>query len=154
MHYFQAFISVLIAQAAGILGALFTTTGVGSWYQGLVKPSWNPPNWIFGPVWTTLYTLMGIAAFLVWKTPASPMRTQALYLYAAQLILNTIWSFAFFGLESPNMGVYIIFPLLILIVLATMRFFALSKIAGGLMIPYILWVSFAAWLNVTIMRLN
>lgn len=154
MQYFQAFISILVAQAAGILGALFTTTGVGSWYQGLVKPSWNPPNWIFGPVWTTLYTLMGIAAFLVWKTPASLIRTQALYLYAAQLILNIIWSFAFFGLESPNMGVYIILPLLILIVLTTMRFFALSKVAGGLMIPYILWVSFAAWLNVTIMRLN
>ena len=147
-------LSILLAQCAGFLGAIFTTTKIGSWYMTLMKPSWNPPGWIFGPVWTTLYTLMGIASYLVWKTPDGPIRTQALVLYGVQLALNALWSFAFFGMESPKLGLVVIVPLLILIILTTFRFFVLSKTAGWLMVPYILWVSFATFLNFTIFRLN
>jgi tryptophan-rich sensory protein len=154
MNYLQPVIAVLIAQCAGFLGAIFTTTKIGSWYMTLVKPTWNPPGWIFGPVWTTLYALMGIASYLVWKTPVGSLRTQALVLYGIQLALNALWSFAFFGMESPKLGLGVIVVLLVFIILTTARFSMLSKTAGYLMLPYILWVSFATVLNFTIVRLN
>jgi translocator protein len=154
MKYLHIALSILLAQSAGLLGAFFTTTGAGSWYQTIVKPSWNPPNWIFGPVWTTLYTLMGIAAYLVWRTPPGPMRTQALVLYGVQLFLNALWSFAFFGAESPKLGLVVITSLLVMIVLTAKKFYVLSHPAGYLMIPYILWVAFATVLNFILIYLN
>jgi benzodiazapine receptor len=154
MNYIHLIVSIVLAQAAGLLGALFTSTGAGTWYQTIVKPSWNPPSWIFGPVWTTLYVLMGIASYLVWKTPPGTLRTQALILYGIQLALNALWSFVFFGAESPKWGVVVIVLLLLAILATTARFFTISKTAGYLMIPYILWVTFASVLNLTIWRLN
>jgi len=154
MSLLPPILSILIAQAAGLLGALFTSTGSGTWYQSIVKPSWNPPGWIFGPVWTTLYTFMGIASYLVWKSPAGTLRTQALVLYGIQLALNALWSFIFFGAESPKWAVVVIVLMLTSILATTVRFFEISKTAGYLMLPYILWVSFATILNITIARLN
>lgn len=147
-------LSIAIAQAAGLLGSVVTFTGDGSWYMALNLPSWNPPGWIFGPVWTTLYTLMGISAFLVWKEPKTKERHTALWLYGIHLILNTLWSIIFFGLQNPAFAFFEILVLWSFIILLVQRFWKLNKTASLLLTPYLAWVSFAAVLNLTIWQLN
>ena len=146
-------ISILLPQVTGALGALVTISSVGSWYQTINKPSFTPPSWVFGPAWTTLYILMGIALFLIWKSN-HPLKKQALWLFGIQLFLNGIWSPAFFGLESPILGLVIIVPLWIMIVVCIKVFFQINKTASYLMVPYLLWVSFATALNGSIWYLN
>ena len=146
-------ISILLPQVTGALGALVTISSVGSWYQTINKPSFTPPSWVFGPAWTTLYILMGIALFLIWKSN-HPLKKQALWLFGIQLFLNGIWSPAFFGLESPILGLVIIVPLWIMIVVCIKVFFQVNKTASYLMVPYLLWVSFATALNASIWYLN
>ena len=146
-------ISILLPQVTGALGALVTISSVGSWYQTINKPSFTPPSWVFGPAWTTLYFLMGIALFLIWKSN-HPLKKQALWLFGIQLFLNGIWSPAFFGLESPILGLVIIVPLWIMIVVCIKVFFQINKTASYLMVPYLLWVSFATALNGSIWYLN
>ena len=146
-------ISILLPQVTGALGALVTISSVGSWYQTINKPSFTPPSWVFGPAWTTLYLLMGIALFLIWKSN-HPLKKQALWLFGIQLFLNGIWSPAFFGLESPILGLVIIVPLWIMIVVCIKVFFQVNKTASYLMVPYLLWVSFATALNASIWYLN
>lgn len=124
------------------------------WYNTLNKPSWNPPNWVFGPVWTTLYTMMGIAAWLVWKKFGFQKAKPALIAFLIQLILNGIWSQLFFGLKAPGWAFLEIFFLLAAILLTTVLFSKKVKAAAWLMVPYILWVSFAAFLNGTIWWIN
>lgn len=124
------------------------------WYNSLNKPSWNPPGWVFGPVWTTLYTLMGIAAWLVWKKFGFQKAKPALIAFIIQLILNGIWSQLFFGLKSPGWAIVEIFFLLAAILLTTALFSKKVKTAAWLMVPYILWVGFAAVLNGTIWWIN
>lgn len=124
------------------------------WYNSLNKPSWNPPSWVFGPVWTTLYTLMGIAAWLVWKKFGFQEAKPALTAFIAQLFLNGVWSQLFFGIQSPGWAFVEIFFLLAAILLTTYYFSKKVKLAAWLMVPYIFWVSFAAILNGTIWWIN
>ena len=147
-------LSILVAHAAGIIGSVATSSSLSTWYQTLALPSWNPPNWLFGPVWLTLYTLMGIAAYMIWLEKKSSKRDEALVLYGSQLVLNTIWSLLFFGAQNPGLAFGEIIILLGLIILTTRSFFRLNRTAGWLMVPYIAWVSFATILNGTIWYLN
>jgi benzodiazapine receptor len=148
-------VSILICQSAGLIGTVFTSASIPTWYVTLNKPFFTPPNWLFGPVWLTLYTLMGVAAFLVWQHGfQDPQVKRAVNIFGVQLILNALWSGAFFGLQSPLMGLIVIIVLWIAILATILRFFAISKTAGLLLIPYILWVSLAAALNGAIVILN
>jgi len=146
-------ISIILPQLIGGVGALVTISSVGSWYQTINKPFFTPPSWVFGPAWTTLYLLMGIALFLIWKSD-HPSKKTALWVFGIQLVLNGIWSPAFFGLESPILGLVVIVPLWILIVVCIKVFFPIHKTASYLMVPYLLWVSFATALNAGIWYLN
>jgi benzodiazapine receptor len=146
---------VLCFVAAG-LGALFTTpaTKPGGWYSQILKPSWTPPSWLFGPVWTALYLAMAVAAWLVWRQGGWEAQRGALFLFLVQLALNAAWSWLFFGLHSPASGMTGITLLWIAILLTLLAFFRVSPAAGWLMVPYLLWVSYASALNFTIWRLN
>lgn len=146
-------VSLLLPQIAGGLGAFFTLSSVQSWYLTLNKPTWNPPSWLFGPVWTSLYVLMGIACFLIWKSN-HPLKKQALTLYFVQLGLNFLWSPAFFGAQNPPLGLVVILPLWGCILACIFTFRKINPWAAGLLVPYILWVSFATVLNATIWSLN
>lgn len=147
--------SVLICQLAGVIGSVFTAPAVPTWYAALRKPSFTPPGWVFAPAWITLYALMGISAYLIWRNGLTSrgIRT-ALGLFVAQLIVNALWSVMFFGLRSPLAGMITIAVLWVLIWLTMLHFFKASTFAGMLLIPYLLWVSFAAVLNLSIWRLN
>ncbi len=154
MQFLYAFVSIVIAQTAGLVGSLFTVESVSTWYTTISKPEWNPPSWIFGPVWITLYTLMGIAAYMVWQQREVPNAKLALWIYGVHLVFNALWSILFFGLKNPGLAFAEIIVLLVLIVITTLLFWKINPLAGGLMIPYIVWVSFAAFLNYTIWQLN
>jgi benzodiazapine receptor len=148
-------VSIVACQGAGLIGSLFTTTAIPTWYTGLQKPFFTPPNWVFAPAWTTLYMLMAVAAFLIWRKGLDQKGVRlALIIFLIQLVLNTLWSIVFFGLESPFYGIMVIIALWIAILLTMIKFFKLSTMAGVLMTPYIGWVSFAAVLNVAISMLN
>lgn len=152
-------ISLALPQLAGGIGSLFTMNAIPTWYRSLVKPELAPPNWVFGPVWTTLFVLMGIALYLVWKKWAILpwSRTQkrlALTVFGAQLVLNTLWSIIFFGLQSPGSALIEIVFLWLAIVATIVMFAKVSKPAAWLLVPYLLWVSFASYLNFTIWSLN
>lgn len=152
-HYFKFIISLIIPQIVGGIGALFTLSSVESWYGELTKPSFTPPSWIFGPAWTILYILMGISLFLIWKS-AHPLKDKAIWLFAIQLFLNGIWSPAFFGLQSPILGLLIIIPLWIMIWVCIGTFYNINRTASYLFVPYLIWVSFAMALNASIWYLN
>jgi len=148
-------VSILIAESAGLLGAWATATSVREWYPTLAKPWFTPPNWIFGPAWTTLYALMGIAAYLVWTHGSSKGVVKiALATYGLQLLLNAAWSPVFFGLRAPGPGLIVIVLLWFAIVVTIVWFHRVSSVAACLMIPYLLWVTYATALNVEIWRLN
>jgi len=148
-------VSILICQLAGIIGSIFTAPSVATWYQAINKPSFNPPNWLFAPVWIILFLLMGISLYLIWqKGFVEKENKKALFWFILQLIFNVLWSFAFFGLQSPFYGLIVIVILWILILGTIFQFLKISKLAGKLLIPYILWVSFAALLNFSIWQLN
>lgn len=144
-------VAIIVCQLAGAIGAIFTTPAIKGWYAGILKPSFNPPNWIFGPVWTTLFLLMGIALFLVWKKEA---KSYAIKIFGIQLVLNILWSVLFFGLKSPGAAFVEIIILLIAIYFTIREFNKISKPAAWLMAPYFLWVSFATILNYTIWFIN
>ncbi len=147
--------SIVICQGAGLIGSIFTTPAIPTWYEALRKPFFRPPNWLFAPVWITLFTLMGVSAFLVWRKGLDdPQVKIALTIFVIQLILNTAWSVIFFGLRSPLGGLIVISVLWIAILLTILNFSKVSMAAGLLLLPYILWVSFAAVLNLFIWRLN
>jgi tryptophan-rich sensory protein len=148
-------VAILISQAAGGIGSIATVSSVSTWYAELEKPWFNPPSWVFGPVWGLLYTLMGVAAWLVWrKGAANPLVRTALVLFAVQLVLNALWSWLFFGARLPFVAFVELVVLWAAIIVTTIWFFRVSTPAGVLMIPYILWVSFAAVLNFHIWWLN
>ncbi len=147
--------AIIICQAAGGIGALAMGSSLSGWYLTLNKPSYNPPGWVFGPVWVTLYTLMGIAAWLVWnKGLDNPTVRTGLVLFVVQLALNSAWTFLFFGLKMPLLAFVEIIILWFAILLTTIFFFRVSTAAGVLMMPYILWVSFASVLNFSLWWLN
>jgi benzodiazapine receptor len=147
--------SIIACEFAGFIGSLFTTPSIPTWYASLNKPSFNPPNWLFAPVWTTLYAFMGVSLFLVWSKGLNNRRVKlALVVFIVQLILNVLWSMVFFGLRSLVGGEVVIGVLWITILFTVMRCLKVSKIAGLLLIPYIVWTSFAAILNTAILILN
>ncbi len=139
---------VLISLSAGFIGSRFPP---GEWYGSLAKPSFNPPGWVFGPVWTLLYILMGIAVWLVWKEQGF---STAVYLFMAQLALNALWSYLFFGANKPGLAFLEIILLWVLILLTMILFWRVRTAAGVLFIPYLLWVSFASVLNYSLWRMN
>jgi len=139
--------SVILCQIAGFLGSLFTTPAIPTWYATLRKPFFTPPNWIFSPVWISLFILMGISLFFVWRRQGHPQFKKALIFFFVQLILNVLWSLAFFGLRLPLLGFMDIILLWIAILLTIQNFLKVSKFAGVLLLPYLLWVSFATLLN-------
>jgi tryptophan-rich sensory protein len=152
---FKLVICIGACLAAGFIGSMFTTPAIPTWYAGLVKPPFSPPNWVFAPVWTTLYVLMGIAAYIVWRKGTGTEHVRSgLILFIIQLVLNLLWSVFFFGLRSPLAGVIVIMVLWVLILLTIIRFFRVSRLAGWLMVPYILWVTFASALNIAVWVLN
>ena len=152
---FKLIVCVVACLAAGAIGSIFTRGAIPTWYATLEKPAFNPPNWLFAPVWTLLYILMGIAAFLVWRKGSENRQVRiALIVFLVQLVLNALWSVVFFGLESPLYGLIVIVVLWVAILFTVLRFFRISWAASGLMWPYLLWVTFAAVLNASIWLLN
>lgn len=143
---------ILLCQAAGAIGALTTDTGTSPWYQSLNKPSFNPPGWVFGPVWVLLYTLMGVALFLLIRD--CPSSRWALLLFGAQLALNAAWTPIFFGMHRIGAALVVILLMWTAILLTIIAAWPFSRWAAGLLTPYLLWVSFAALLNAMFARLN
>lgn len=156
-NWFMLMLIVGLGFSAGAVGAFFApgvSASSTAWYAGLIKPIFTPPNRIFGPVWTGLYLLMGIAAWLVWSERYHRNRGMALSAFFLQLLLNALWAPLFFGLKNPGAGLFVIVTLWLTIVWAIREFFSVNKAAGVLMLPYLLWVSFAVALNLSIWRLN
>lgn len=147
-------ISIAIPLAIGAISGYFTMKSIPGWYETLQFPSFRPPNAVFGPVWTTLYILMGIGCYLIWKKPDSPERSNALWIYALQLIVNGAWSFVFFYFKQIHIAVIVIAILWILILYMIGNFKKLSAVAAYIQLPYLLWVSFATVLNIAIWQLN
>jgi benzodiazapine receptor len=148
-------VCVAVCQGAGILGSIFTARNIETWYEGLARPAIAPPNWVFAPVWTTLFLLMGVSIFIVWAVGRGRGSTGlTVGLFAFQLALNILWSFLFFGLRSPGAAFVEILFLWLAILLTVVVFFRTSKAAGILLLPYLLWVAFASVLNFAFWRLN
>jgi tryptophan-rich sensory protein len=148
-------ISVTLCLVIGFLSSFATQSSVNDWYLTLNKPSFNPPNWLFAPVWTVLYILMGIAAGWVWgKGFHHKYVKTGLYHFGFQLLLNALWSIVFFGLKSPFYALWVILALLIMLILTIRWFKVVSKVAAILLIPYLVWVCFATLLNYKIWELN
>lgn len=148
-------IAVTVCLLIGFLSSFATQSSVNDWYLTLNKPSFNPPNWIFAPVWTSLYILMGVAAGIVWSKGFHHIWVKtALYHFGFQLLFNALWSIVFFGFKSPSWALLVILLLLTLIILTIKWFKVVSKTAAFLLIPYLLWVLFASLLNYKIWELN
>lgn len=171
-------VSVVVSELAGVIGALFTTSEIPSWYATLNRPSITPPSWIFGPVWTTLFALMGIAFFIVWKNNFTVVnelhgnakktwnkyseklwtgnwkKANLIAVFVIQLVLNTLWSIIFFGLHNPGLALFEIVALWIAIVFTIANFYRVSRTAAWLLVPYLAWVTFATSLNYSFWILN
>lgn len=148
-------ICILICQATGIISGLLTNTQNNTWYDSIVKPSWNPPGYLFGPVWTILYLLMAISLWIIWKSKAPEIQKyQACLIFAAQLFLNFWWTILFFKFHSPIVAFIEIILMIALIFITIIRFSKISKLAAWLLVPYISWVCFAAILNYNLWKLN
>jgi translocator protein len=144
---------VSVSLAAGFIGSFATMDAINGWYTTLVRPSWTPPNWVFGPVWTTLYVLMGIAAFLVWRSKKLG-KLLAIWLFLAHLLVNMFWSIAFFGMHELLLSALVIIVLLGLIVALMRLYWNHSRLATYLMVPYLLWVAYATTLTFGFLVLN
>lgn len=148
-------VSIAAVAAVAVLGGLWTDTGQGSWYASLDQPDWNPPDAVFGPVWTALYLAMAVAAWLVWRPlDRSAERTLALGAYGVQLVLNLGWTGVFFGLERPGWALVEISVLALAVAVTIGLFWNLNRVAGALLVPYLGWVVFAASLNAGVSALN
>lgn len=159
--FFRLIIAIVITNLAGIIGSLFTAPAIEGWYAGITRPSLNPPNWVFAPVWTILFILMGISLFLIWSAYLKTFDYRgkkkiriALIIFGVQLILNTLWSIIFFALQSPAWSLFEIILLWLAILATIISFARISKVAAWLLIPYIFWVTFATYLNYAIWILN
>lgn len=168
----------MVSEFAGIIGSIFTVSAIPNWYAALVKPALNPPSWVFGFVWTILYFLIGVSLFLVWKNnwetknlilesrrktwnafserlwTGDLQKTNAIIIFGIQYFLNILWSFIFFGLHLPGLAFFEILALWFAIIWTIVNFYRISKLAAYLLLPYVLWVSFAAYLNYVIWILN
>ena len=151
----MAIVGAVICLAVGGLSGIVTADSIPNWYSTLNKPSFNPPNWIFGPVWTFLYTLMGISAGIIWEKGLEREEVrEALQIFGVHLLLNAFWTILFFGFQTPEIALAEILILLITIILYTRRFYRIDHISGWMQVPYIAWVSFATILNLSIVWLN
>ncbi len=148
---FGLFVWLALCFGAAALGSFFSP---GEWYAGLNKPAWNPPGWVFGPVWTVLYTMMAVAAWLVWKRGGFGAQSVPLKLFLVQLSLNAAWSPVFFGLRRPDLAFVVILLLCLAIVATLASFRSVSRPASWLLAPYLAWVSFATLLNAVLWRMN
>lgn len=140
--------ALVLPQLAGLIGSAFTFPAISGWYRYLLKPSFSPPNWVFGPVWTLLYLLMGLSWYLAWKKGAPKS------LFVFQLVLNSLWSILFFGLRNPGLAFGEMILLWLAIVASMVQFSRYRRLSGWLLLPYLLWVSFASYLNWAIWQLN
>ena len=154
VHAIGLVVSIVVCFSAGFLGSMATNGSVDNWYVEINKPEWNPPNWIFAPVWSTLFLMMAVAVWLVWKQAGFGKSRFALGAFAVQLVLNALWSVVFFGMKETGWACVEIAMLWAAIVVTTCLFYRHSKLAAGLMIPYLMWVSFASFLNFTIWQMN
>ena len=147
-------LAVVICNAVGASPALVTATGSGTWYDTLVQPALAPPNWVFGPVWTALFTLLGVAAYLVLRDGEGRQRSVGFGLFVAQYVLNVAWTLVFFGGQDITNGLVVIAGLWVLIAATLAAFYRVRRVAGYLLVPYLAWVSFAAYLNYAFWVLN
>jgi len=148
-------VSITVCQLAGVAGSMFTYPKISTWYASLNKPPFSPPNWLFGPVWITLFLLMGIALYIIWDKGLKERKAKiAVCVFAIQLVLNVLWSLLFFGMESPFYGFVDILLMWAAILATIISFYRTDKKAAVLMVPYILWVTIAAVLNYFILILN
>lgn len=148
-------VAIAICQLAGIIGSIFTVSAIPTWYATIAKPDWNPPSWIFGPVWTILYTLMGISLYRVWmKGLGKPIVRDAVFWFGTQLFFNAIWSIIFFRQHNLAGALGEILVLLTLLIIVIKKFYRIDQLASYLLIPYLAWVSFASYLTYTIWILN
>lgn len=155
INILKLIVAIGVSELAGIIGSFFTVAAIPTWYAGLKKAPLNPPPWIFGPVWTILYLLMGIAAYLVWSQGLGVQGVApALIIFGIQLILNTLWSIIFFGLHNPGAALFEIALLWFAILFTTIFFYKVSPLASYLLLPYLAWVSFASYLNYAVWNLN
>ncbi len=153
--WWKLIVAVILCLMVGYIGSFATTPAIPTWYATLNKPPFSPPNWLFAPVWTTLYILMGISLYLVWtKGTKIKKNKEAINLFLIQLGLNFLWSFIFFGFKNPSLAFLELVALWVVLLITILRFLKISKTAGYLLIPYILWVSFATILNLSIVLLN
>ncbi|MBU6415312.1 tryptophan-rich sensory protein [Patescibacteria group bacterium] len=161
-NFFKLVIAVAVSEAAGVIGSFFTISAIPAWYAGLIKPALNPPARVFGPVWTALYAFIGVSFFLVWKQQSNILENVRMLrtwkigaaAFFTQLFLNAVWSIIFFGLQSPGWAFVDIALLWLAIIWTMVMFYKISRPAAYLLIPYFLWVSFAAYLNFSIWMLN
>jgi len=154
VNIFKLVMSLIICQLAGFIGSLFTAPAIPNWYASLQKPSFTPPSWLFSPVWIFLFVLMGLTLYILWQADSKKEAKIALLFFALQLILNMLWSVIFFGLRSPMWAFIEIIILWLAIFLTIWKSLKVSKAAGYLLLPYIIWVSFAAILNCSLWKLN
>lgn len=148
-------VSLCICFAAAAIGSMFTFSEIPNWYASLDKPWFNPPNWVFGPVWTLLYAMMGISLYLIWMKGLQDTRVvQAIAVFIVQLALNALWSYLFFGLHNPLLAFFEIILLWAAIGATLVLAMKVSRLGGLLLIPYLCWVSFAAFLNFTVWDMN
>jgi translocator protein len=148
-------ISIVIVFLAGAVGTVYTLKEITTWYVSLTKPSWTPPNWAFGPIWSTLYVLMGISLFLVWRKGLDRKDVRiAILVFAVQLVLNVIWSLVFFATHNIFGGLVLVILLWISILVNIIVFYRISKPAGLILLPYLIWVSIASYLNYSVFILN
>lgn len=153
-QFYKLLVSIFLPLALGAIAGMFTSQSVPEWYATLNRPSFNPPNWIFGPVWTTLYILMGISLFLIWKQDVSKQRNVAILVFLIQLLLNFGWSFIFFYFNMIGFALVEIVLLWFSIVITLFLFYKIKPMASYINIPYLLWVTFAAVLNASYYLLN
>jgi len=153
-HFFKLLVSIMLPLSIGGIAGLFTAQAIPEWYATLKQPSFNPPNWVFGPVWTTLYILMGISLFLVWRMEPGKLRNKAILVFLLQLLLNFAWSFLFFYFKTIGFALIDILALWVMILVMLFSFYKIKPIAAYVNIPYLLWVTFATVLNAAYFILN
>jgi tryptophan-rich sensory protein len=154
IRYFRFIVSLVICQLAGFIGGAFTAPAITGWYAALEKPSFSPPNWIFSPVWIILFLLMGVTLYILWQNMQKTEAKIAMVFFIIQLALNILWSALFFGLKWPMVAFFEIIVLWVFILLTMIKSSRVSKTTVYLLLPYILWVNFAAVLNFFLWRLN
>lgn len=154
-NWLKLIICILAIEFIGIMAGFFTSSSVGSWYQTLIKPSFNPPSWLFGPVWTILYAMIGVSLYFVLTAKQKPkIKNKSYWIFGIQILLNFMWSIVFFGMHKIFLALIVIALLWLAIILNFLAFYKISKISAWLLVPYWLWVGFASVLNFSLWMLN